>query len=117
MALLKKIRSATLMESLVATVLVVILFMIASLILNTVIVNTYKQNTHAVETRLNRLEYEIQHHMGELPHDEKYQNWQISIKQKDQISTIVILAATNDSGKKEILRELITETKVYTNFE
>ena len=73
MALLKKVSSATLVEVLVATVLVVIIFMIASMILNNLITSTYKQNTHAIETKLNRLEYDIQHHTIDLPYEEKFQ--------------------------------------------
>jgi hypothetical protein len=117
MALLRKVSSATLVEVLIATVLVVILFMIASLILNNLILNTYKQNTHAIETRLNRLEYDIQHHTIDLPYEEKFQEWQINIEQKEgETKEIVILKATNSNGKKESFREVITDTDDDTSF-
>lgn len=117
MAVLRKVSSATLVEVLVATVLVVILFMIASLILNNLILNTYKQNTHAIETRLNRLEYDIQHHTIDLPYEEKFQDWQVNIElNKRENKDVVILKATNNNGKKERFRELITDADVETSF-
>ena len=117
MVILKKVTSATLVEVLVATVLVVVLFMIASLILNNLIISTYKQNTHAIETRLNQLEYSIQHHTIELPYEEKFQEWEISIAQKERDSkALVILKATNEIGKKERYKEVIKETDFDTSF-
>lgn len=117
MAVLKKVRSATLVEVLIATVLVVILFMIASLILNNLILNTYKQNTHTIETRLNRLEYDVKHHTIDLPYEEKFQDWQINIELKEkETKAVVILKATNGNGKKESFREVITDTDVDTSF-
>lgn len=108
MVVLKKIKSATLIEALVATVLIVILFVIASLVLNNLVLNTFSKNTHAIENRINELEYEIQNKIIKLPYQENYKGWDINvaletISSKKTISVI----AVNRASKKEILKQQI----------
>ncbi|WP_394775886.1 hypothetical protein [Flavobacterium sp.] len=108
MVVLKKIKSATLIEALVATVLIVIIFVIASLVLNNLILNTFSKNTHAVENRINELEYRIQNNIIKLPYQESYKGWEISIS-LETISTknIISILAINSSSKKEISKQQI----------
>ncbi|WP_140487082.1 hypothetical protein [Flavobacterium sp. GSA192] len=105
MAVLKKIKSATLVEAIVATVLIVIVFIVASLILNNLVLNTYSKNTHAVENRLNELEYEIQNKIIELPYEESYKDWQIEISTvSEESEKEIVITATNQKGSKKITR-------------
>ncbi len=53
MVVLKKIKAFTLMETLVATVLIVIVFMISSMLLNNLFYNSIKDNTIAIDAHLN----------------------------------------------------------------
>lgn len=106
MVILRKVKSATLVEAIVATVLVVIIFIIASLILNNLVLNTFSKNTHHVETRINELEYEIQNKNIKLPYQENFKNWDISIEfeiisRKKTIS----ISAVNSISKKEITKQ------------
>jgi predicted PurR-regulated permease PerM len=95
MAVLKKIKSATLVEALIATVLIVIIFMIASLVINNLLLNNFSKNTHEVESRLNELEYQIQNNEINFPFQEVFEDWEISIKkEKTQANEGVILLAT-----------------------
>lgn len=105
MAVLKKLRSATLLEALVATVLIVIVFVIASLILNSVLVNTFARNTHKINYRMNELEYNINNEQLVLPYEENFEGWSITI-QKDPLEDFVFISALHLEGK-EILRKRI----------
>jgi hypothetical protein len=108
MVVLKKVKSETLVEVIVASILVVILFMIASLVLNNLVLNTFSKNTHPVENRLNELEYELQNGLVKLPYQENYKGWDIAIttEKKDSKTELHILA-TNEKNTKEIARQRI----------
>lgn len=108
MVVLKKIKSATLIEALVATVLIVIIFVIASLVLNNLVLNTFSKNTHPVENRINELEYEIQNKLIKLPYQESYKGWEINIESATVASKkIIAISAVNSTSKKEILKQQI----------
>ncbi len=112
MVVLKKVKSATLIEALVATVLIVIIFVIASLVLNNLVLNTFSRNTHPVETRLNELEYEIQNSKLQLPYEETYKDWDISIKVETKSSVDELLIVANKlKSNKEIIRQRSYEKK------
>ncbi|RUT71270.1 hypothetical protein D0817_05150 [Flavobacterium cupreum] len=106
MVVLKKIKSATLIEAIVATVLIVIVFVIASLILNNLLLNTFSKNTHSIENRINELEYEVQHNTIQFPYQESYKGWEITIEQQKTRSGILVnFMATNRNRKKEITKQ------------
>ncbi|WP_298140153.1 hypothetical protein [Flavobacterium sp.] len=101
MDVLKKIKSATLVESLVATVLIVIIFVVSSLIINNLLINGFNNNTTEIENRLYELEYDYQNKNLTLPYQERFQNWNIVIEkntnnsieykaQKEQSSRVII---------------------------
>ena len=93
MVVLKKIKSATLIEAIVASVLVVVIFVIASLILNNLVLNTYSKNTYIIEYRLNELEYECKNNTLILPYNELYEDWNIQGK---RVNNWIVFSATND---------------------
>ncbi|GAA3774411.1 hypothetical protein [Flavobacterium ginsengiterrae] len=109
MVILKKIKSATLIEAVVATVLVVIIFIVSSLILNNLVFNTFSKNTHSVETRINELEYEVQNNSIKLPYQENYKDWNINIQIEKNISArkIFSISAVNNISKKEITKQQV----------
>lgn len=108
MVVLKKIKSATLVEAIVATILVVIIFIVASLVLNNLVFNTFSKNTHGIETRINELEYEVQNKAIKLPYQENYKNWNISIELEIVSSKqILLISAVNSISKKEISKQQV----------
>lgn len=108
MVVLKKVKSATLIEALVATVLIVIIFVIASLVLNNLVLNTFSKNTHAIENRMNELEYETQNNRLKLPYQENYKGWDITISLETVLNKkLISISATNGSSKKEISKQQI----------
>lgn len=110
MVILKKITSATLVEALVATVIVVIIFAIASLTLNNLVLNSFAKRDHTLEYRLNELEYAICNNKIILPYKEKYEDWNITITEKnDSQSNLVLYVALNEKTNKEIERKRVHE--------
>lgn len=110
MVILKKIKSATLVEVIVASVLIVIVFVIASLVLNNLVQNTFSKNLHPIETRLNQLEYEFENDLVKLPYQENYKGWDIVIQiEKTASKKKVLIMATNGQNNKEIARYRLYE--------
>lgn len=105
MALLKRIQGSTLMETLVATVLIVIIFMVASLLLNNMFFNNLSSDTAALKEHLSVLEY--QWHSGVIPSDyaEKWKDWEIQIlKQEHQLANKWVLKAKHLKTQEILLR-------------
>ncbi len=106
MGLLEKIKGSTLVETIVATVLILIIFVISSLILNTIFRNNLNANTDAVETRLHVLEYQLNTDQLVLPYRETFEDWDISLELiNEQTPTIQVLAKQGQS-KKQISKTL-----------
>lgn len=78
MVVLKKIKAATLMETLVATVLIVLVFMISSFLLNSLFNNTVRQNTDALKTHISELTYLSMHDQISIPYEDVFESWTIS---------------------------------------
>lgn len=104
MVVLKKLKASTLMETMVATVLIVIIFMVASLTLNNVFGNSIKFNTTEIETHLNKLEYQYQHDLLELPYEEVHNNWTITISAAGDVS--LVLEASHVETRRRIKRSI-----------
>ena len=103
MVVLKKIEASTLMETLIATVLVVITFLLASMILNTLISNSIASNTMAIDTHLIELQYLQQHQQLELPYTERFQNWNIAVMRLEKHNEPqIVFEATNLDHHKTI---------------
>ncbi len=107
MVILKKVRASTLMETLVATVLIVIIFIVSSLVLNNIFSNSVKFNTQKIENELNELEYAVQREQIKLPYTTSYENWNVSaIKmQTNTIKTVVIEAKLK--GSQKLIKRII----------
>ena len=100
MVVLKKIKGSTLMETLVASVLIVIIFMLASMILNNLFSNNIKNNTNGIENKLNELHYKYLKNAISIPYSDNFEKWKLSIE------------TINENGKQRIEFEAFnTETK------
>jgi Tfp pilus assembly protein PilV len=102
MVVLKKIKSATLIEVLIATLLIVIIFMISSLVINNLLLNNFSKNTHRVETHLHELGYRLQNGDLNLPYEEVYEDWQINIKRTQGGITLIA-----EKGDKTVVKKCI----------
>ncbi|SHI86152.1 hypothetical protein [Aquimarina spongiae] len=79
MAILKKIRGATLIETLTASVLIIIVFMIASLSFNNIFNNHIKRDQSGINNRIKELHYLTIHQKIKLPYVEDYNDWEIQV--------------------------------------
>ena len=98
------------METLVATVLIVIIFMVSSMVLNNIIARNVRQNSERVEERMNRLEYEYNHRAFQLPYQEDFESWEISVFDgSNENSPEVMVEALHVKTNKRLVKSLIRE--------
>ena len=82
-ALLKKIRAATLIETLIASGIVLIVFTIGSLSLNNVFQSVVKHNESPFQNKVKELTYLAKNQALELPFYEDTPTWDIAIEKID----------------------------------
>ena len=108
MALLKKIKASTLMETLVATVLIIVVFMIASMILNNLFSNTIKSNTRVIDAHLNELQYLYLNKKLTVPYLHDFNMWDVSIEPiEEHNKNSIVFSAKNRNTNKTIEIETI----------
>lgn len=101
MALLKKIKASTLMETLVATVLIVIVFMMASMTLNALFANTVVNNAHEVEQELLFLRYRYENGQLQLPYYDELRDWEIIVEAREWNSNNQVFFSAEHLGTKK----------------
>jgi hypothetical protein len=104
---INRLRSATIVETLVASVIIVVVFSMASLILNNTFKNKILSNTSDIENYANKLFYLTQHNRIKMPYSESYSGWQLTMtKDRDKL----ILEAEkrlNDDRTKKFRKSII----------
>ena len=106
MVVLRKIVASTLMETLVATVLIVLVFMTASLVFYGLFAAGVRFKEHEVEQELLRLEYLHQNHLLTLPYYDNLGEWEVEVSITEwQGVEQVHFKASNESVEKEIIRK------------
>lgn len=90
MVVLKKIRAATLVETLVASVIIVVVFMIASLSLNNIFKGTIQSNDSEIQNRIKQITYLYKSKQIDIPFYENNEKWDISIEKQE--GEIILLA-------------------------
>ena len=78
MAILKRIKAASLVETLTASVLIIVVFMIASLSFNNVFLNSIKSDEQMLENRVRELKYFAGKGKLVFPFNEEQEYWNIS---------------------------------------
>ncbi|NGX85376.1 hypothetical protein G3A46_13720 [Aequorivita sp. KMM 9714] len=103
MVILKKVRSATLVETMVASVIIVIVFVIASLSLNNIFRGTINSDDSALRNRINELTYYVDNEKIKVPFYEDTVLWDIAVEKRDDGTVMEVL---NKKNGKEILIKL-----------
>ena len=93
------------METLIATVLIVITFLLASMILNNLVSNAVTSNTMAIDTHLMELKYLQQHQQLEMPYNERFQNWSISVERLVEYNEPLIVFEATDLDRHKTIRK------------
>ncbi len=108
MALLKKIKGTTLMETLVATVLIMVIFVISGLVLNNVFSSTMRNHTKPAETVINELRYLETNKKITLPYHGEMDGWEVSLERITLDRQIFLEAeAVNIETKKNVSKKYI----------
>jgi len=108
MDVLKKLKASSLMETLVATVLIIVVFMIASLTLNNILFGSFRKEKGKINTHLNELHYSYLHNKIEIPYYETFEGWEVSIEQSKEEDGILFIEALNTVTNKNIERQIGT---------
>ena len=93
------------METMVATVLIVIIFTVASLVMNAQVKAITQGNTMPVETQLHRLEYEVLHGKIPLPHGDTWEEWRLDITEE---KGLIMLRAVHQKSGRKVERQIAT---------
>lgn len=112
MDVLRKIKSATLLEALVATVLIVVIFIVSSLVINNLLLNSFNNNTTKIENRLYELEYAYQNKLIAIPYNETFENWDVTISKTVEPlnnQTILEIKAQKEQSNKAIIKKRIDD--------
>jgi len=89
------------METLVATVILIIIFVISSLILNNIFGASIQGDKGKINNRLNELEYSYRYDKLELPYEESFNGWEIYINSyKESNQQMVRFDITNKDTNK-----------------
>ena len=101
-----KLKASSLTEVLVATVIILIIFGIATTTLNNVFAQTAKNKSFFIETALDQLTYEYQHQKLKLPLIYEEEEWQISVIEITENTTrFVQFEAKNERNGRIITRK------------
>ena len=100
MDVLRKIKGSTLIETLIATVLIMVIFVVASMILNNLFSSSIKNNTRAITAKLNEIEYLCANDKIQLPFYDDYEHWEISVERIFDSKQIRIKADNSETGKQ-----------------
>ena len=92
------------METLVATVLIVVVFMMASMVLNGLFAGSIKGNHNGVHQELLRLQYRNQNGQLQLPYHDHMGNWELEVTEVDwPPHKRTVFRARHASGNREII--------------
>lgn len=106
MDVLKKIKGSSLMETLVATVLIIVIFMIASLTINNILSISIGKETSKINAHLNELHYNYLHDQIEIPYYEYFEDWDVSIERSKDEAGILYIDALYSKTNKSIEHQI-----------
>ena len=95
------------METLVATVLIVIIFMMSSLLLNSMFAMSVKQQHTVISERLHQLQYEYRHGALLLPYYETLDGWEISVVPAEEMENNSLLFKAVHPKQQQILENTL----------
>ncbi|KAA3624121.1 MAG: hypothetical protein DWP94_04330 [Flavobacterium sp.] len=99
MVVLKKLKAATLVESLVASAIILIVFVIASLSLNNVFAGTVNNDDFKFNNRVNELVYLAKHNKISIPFYEETTLWDVQIQ---RVNGDLKFEAISKNSKSEV---------------
>lgn len=108
MVVLKKVKAATLVETITASVIIIIVFTVASLILSNVFSNTIKNDKSKLNNQLHKLEYQYINGNITIPYHSDFEIWELSIVLlEEDLWSWIVFKAENKDTKKSTLKRMI----------
>jgi len=98
MVVLTKVKASALLESIAATVIIMAVFVSATMIINTIFKSIVKNNNDAFTNRIEEVVYFSKHKKINVPFQEDTDFWKISITPKNNQ---LVLEATNKKNDKQ----------------
>lgn len=107
----KKVKASSLLEVLVATLIIMATLTISIVILNNLMSNAVKNSTKFVDTELQKLHYQYRQNLITFPYTSEENDWLISIEKEKNVKVPAVLfeAIHKTSQKKRSLKLLIYE--------
>ena len=106
-----KIKASTLVETLVASVIIITVFSMASLTLNAIFKNSVHSNTRTIDAHLNKLMYLNQHGKLEMNYQDNFNEWEIIVSKQSAINMeYTVFAATHNKTQKKVIKKIINAT-------
>ncbi|WP_298759142.1 hypothetical protein [uncultured Psychroserpens sp.] len=87
------------METLIATILIVAIFVISSMVLNNLFASTVKQNKRSILAKINELEYLYINEKIKHPFQDEHDGWTITIVDQTNSKTAKLEALNNISNQ------------------
>ena len=104
----KKLEGGSIVETLVASILIMIVFGISLVTVGNVLERTVKSNTRFVDNELYRLEYLYKNGKIQAPDVIQTKDWRIEIDiEKDRDVEYIVFKATNKDQSKQIERKIV----------
>jgi len=108
MGILKKIKASTLVEVITASIIISIVFVIASMTLNNVFASTIKNDINEINNYLHKLEYQYINKQVSIPLNADYKNWAVTISKVEERNVQwIVFEAENAITKKRVEKKQI----------
>ncbi|MCD8406213.1 hypothetical protein [Tenacibaculum finnmarkense] len=104
----KKLIASSLTEILVATTLILLVFIITSATINNILNSITKTNTQVIEVELSKLQYLYLNKKINVPYFTENKEWIIEIlKHSENTTDLIVFEATHLKSKKKYSKKLI----------
>ena len=105
---IKKVSASSLVETLIATVVIMIVFGIAMATVSNILERTVRSNSRFIENELTRLEYFYQNGQVKVPSQMEIQNWTVDIDlEKEGNIDFVVFTAKHKINSKQKSRKVV----------
>jgi hypothetical protein len=103
-----KLKASSLVETIAATIIITIIFTMATVGVTQMLKQSIDSNTHEIDTELQRLSYLYRHQKVKVPDTIEYNLWNIEIqKEAEQEVNYIVFTAKNSSTKKVVVKKII----------
>ncbi|MBL4604157.1 MAG: hypothetical protein JKY02_00380 [Flavobacteriaceae bacterium] len=105
-----QVKGSSLIETLIATIIIMIVFGIAMMSITNILENTVKNSTSVIDTELNKLSYQYRHNLIKVPDVMELGLWKIEVKKaKEGELDYVVFEATHRASRKVRSKKLVAK--------